>query len=68
MNTKKIALVTGASSDIGEAIAQRLYAAGYNVYGTSRRGGVSVQCAFAPASAVDAGIRKNLRLHLLPTE
>ncbi|MBI5278585.1 MAG: oxidoreductase [Burkholderiales bacterium] len=32
-----VAIVTGASSGIGEASAQRLAAAGYKVYGTSRR-------------------------------
>ncbi len=35
---RPIALVTGASSGIGEASAERLVQAGYTVYGTSRRG------------------------------
>ncbi len=34
---RKVAIVTGASSGIGEATAARLSAAGYRVYGTSRR-------------------------------
>lgn len=37
----KIALVTGASSGIGQATAELLAKAGYTVYGTSRRGGHS---------------------------
>jgi NAD(P)-dependent dehydrogenase (short-subunit alcohol dehydrogenase family) len=40
---RKVALVSGASSGIGEATAKRLAAAGYKVYGTSRRGGTDGQ-------------------------
>lgn len=39
MKSCKVALVTGASSGIGQATAELLAKAGYKVYGTSRRGG-----------------------------
>lgn len=42
----KVAVVTGASSGIGEATAERLVAAGYRVFGTSRRPAAAGQRAF----------------------
>lgn len=42
----KIALVTGASSGIGQATAELLAKAGYTVYGTSRRGGDAIGRSF----------------------
>nr|WP_315231477.1 oxidoreductase [uncultured Albidiferax sp.] len=70
MNTKqKIALVTGASSGIGEATAQQLALAGYTVYGTSRRGGQVAQRAFqmlaldvTQDASVDAAVRQLIQL------
>lgn len=52
MTNKLVALVTGASSGIGEATAIKLAAAGYTVYGTSRRGPTSGQHLF-PMLALD---------------
>ena len=77
MNLKKpIAIVTGASSGIGKATAERLTAAGYKVYGTSRRGAQAGARTFAMLSldvtrdesvneAVNEVIRADGRIDLL---
>ena len=65
----KIALVTGASSGIGEATAERLAVAGYKVYGTSRRGARVGQRSFemlpldvTSDESVEAAVKELMRL------
>lgn len=57
-----IALVTGASSGIGKATAERLSKAGYKVYGTSRREAPAGGQPFAMLSLDVTSVRRSKRL------
>lgn len=69
MKHRRVALVTGASSGIGQATAERLAQAGYQVYGTSRRGGEARGRAFemlpldvTSDTSVEAAVQRLMQL------
>ena len=66
---RKIAIVTGASSGIGEATAELLASSGFTVYGTSRRGPNAGQNSFrmialdvTSEESVEAAINEVIKL------
>ena len=67
--TRSVARVTGASSVIGAATAERLATTGYRVYGTSRRGARAGHSSFEMLSldvtsdeSVEAAVSQVIRL------
>jgi short-subunit dehydrogenase len=65
----KIAIVTGASSGIGEAAAELLAKSGYKVYGTSRKGAQGAQRSYQmialdvnSEASIDAAIKEIINI------
>jgi NAD(P)-dependent dehydrogenase (short-subunit alcohol dehydrogenase family) len=63
-----VVLVTGASSGIGRAIANRLHRLGSRVYGTSRRAGVEAEWPMLQLDVRDDGTVQTLMPELLRRE